>query len=164
MRSDAANKAYSKHAYAVMFCDALPLIQGFRSGIDSPSLWGVQYPLVLIQCSSEIWDEVRACSWSCRTDSGSGCWWFPGSSWGWEEPRRMGAAYVDLCAGSACWTNGQGLTVTCYLCSLRTRDTWPNSLLCGEIEVYDLILLSPPFCPWGAMHAELRRQILAAGQ
>lgn len=75
-----------------------------------------------------------------------------------------GAAYVDLCAGSVCWTNGRGLTVTCYLCSLRTRDTWPNSLLCGGIEVYDLILLSPPFCPWGVMHAELRRQILAAGQ
>lgn len=75
-----------------------------------------------------------------------------------------GAAYVDLCTGSTWWTDGQGLTVTCYLCSLRTRDTWPNSLRCGEIEVCDLVLLSPPFCPWGVMHAELRRQVLAEDQ
>lgn len=50
MRSDAANKACSKHAYAIMFCGVLLLIQGFWKGVDSPSLWGVQDALVLIQC------------------------------------------------------------------------------------------------------------------
>lgn len=42
MRSEAASKAYSKHAYAIMFCDVSPLIQGFQSGIDSPSLGDVE--------------------------------------------------------------------------------------------------------------------------
>lgn len=67
-----------------------------------------------------------------------------------------GPANVDLWAGSA-WAH-------CYLCILWTRDTWPNSPRCGEVEVCDLILLSPPCHPWGAVPAELRRQVLAVGQ
>lgn len=90
MRSDAANKAYSKHAYAIMFCHVLPLIQGFLSGTDSPSLWGGQDPLVLIP---SIRDEIGICSWSCGTHLGSGHWWLPeqqpqcwsGSRWEQEE-------------------------------------------------------------------------------
>ena len=77
---------------------------------------------------------------------------------------KHGPAYIDPYAGPAWWTNGQGLAVTCYLCSLQTRDAWLNSLPCGGIEVCDLILLSPPSCPWGVMHAELGRQILTAAQ
>lgn len=90
MRSDAANKAYSKHAYAIMFCHVLPLIQGFQSGTDSPSLWGGQDPLALLP---SIQDEVGICSRSCRTHLGSGRWRLPeqqlqcrsGSRWEQEE-------------------------------------------------------------------------------
>lgn len=45
------------------------------------------------------------------------------------------------------------------------RHVIPGQILCyvEELEVCDLIL-PPPFCPWGVMRAELRRQVLAAGQ
>lgn len=48
-------------------------------------------------------------------------------------------------------------------CCLQTSDTWPSPLLCGE-EVGDPVLLSLPFCPWGAVRTERRRQVLAAAK
>lgn len=73
------------------------------------------------------------------------------------------AANAELCAAARAGPMGEG-SVTCCLHRLGTSDTWPCSLLPAEGELRDPELPSPLFCPWGAAPAELRRQMLAAGQ
>lgn len=71
----------------------------------------------------------------------------PAPVWGWTQPQfGDGAADVSLWAGGVWWPRGHGLAVTCYLCSPETHESC-QTVLCGGVEVRDLILVSPPLCP-----------------
>lgn len=67
--------------------------------------------------------------------------------WGQSWPQfGDGAADMSLWEGGTWWPRGQGLALTCYLCSPQAQESC-QTVLCGGVGVPDLILVSPPLCP-----------------
>lgn len=102
------------------------------------------------------WDLGAGGCLSGSHSVGAGC------SWGQEEAWSM-----ELLALTCAQVVHSGLMGSLLLATCAAfRHVIPGQILSyvEELGVRDLILLPPPFCPWGVMHAELRRQVLAAGQ
>lgn len=84
---------------------------------------------MLIQCSSAGRDKVEVSPGVTELTWGLGAAGYLSSSRSVGGNSEHGAADVDLCAGSACWTEGQGLAVTRCL----RRHAIPGQILChGE--------------------------------